>query len=476
MHTPTLEPALLVAGALIALAILATRLSLRLGVPALVLFLATGMLAGSDGPGGIAFDDPLLTWSFSLAALAVLLFAGGLETSLAAVRSALSPALVLATVGVAVSTAVTAGFYVLISGRPLAEGVLLGAIVSSTDAAAVFGVLRSAGLKLRGRIGSIVELESGCNDPMAIFLTLTTSAALVGSAWSPLGVMGGLVGQMGIGAVAGVLGGRGMRWALNRLAVPQEGLYPVFALALTLILFAGTALLHGSGFLAIYVAGVVLGAAPVRHRQTILRFHDALAWVASIAMFLLLGLLVFPSHLPAVAGHGLALSAFLLFFARPLSVFLCLTPFRVPLRDQAMISWVGLRGAVPIVLAIWPRIAGVPGADRVFDMVFFVVLVSVIVQGGSLAWVARRLGVVVPDEQPAGETSGVFVMEIPVGTLAAGRALLDLGLPTGALVVLIHRAGAALIPHGATTLAQGDQVRVLVQAGQEEEVERLLGG
>jgi cell volume regulation protein A len=395
-HAATVETALLLAGALVALAVLATRVSARLGMPALILFVATGMLAGSEGFGGLAFDDPSATWAFGTVALAILLFAGGLDTDFREIRPLLGPGLALATVGVATSTGATAAFYCLLFGRPIAEGVLLGAIVSSTDAAAVFGVLRNAGVRLRKPIQGLVELESGMNDPVAIFLTLTATSALAGAPVSWSGVATGLAVQMGVGLLAGVAGGRGISWALERLGVPQEGLYPVFALSLALALFGGVALSHGSGFLAIYVAGIAVAARPLAHQRAVARFHDALAWLAQIAMFLVLGMLVFPSHVALVATRGVSIASFLVFVARPLAVFASLSPFRIPLRDQAMVAWVGLRGAVPIVLATWPRVMRVEGSEAVFDLVFFVVVLSVLAQGATLPAVARLLGVSEP--------------------------------------------------------------------------------
>lgn len=477
MHTPSIEPGMLVAGVVVGVAILATRLSARLGVPALLLFLATGMLAGSDGIGGIWFDDPSLTWSAGVVTLAVLLFSAGLGTPLGHVRAVLAPGLVLASVGVAVSAGLVAGFSTWVLGRPVGEGLLLGAIVSSTDAAAVFSVLRTSGIRLRGKIQPLLEMESGSNDPVAIYLTLAATAALAGSAPSVGGVLGGMALQMAVGLAAGWGGGRALAWSVNRLRVGQEGLYPVFALAFAFVIFGATALAHGSAFVAVYAAGIIAGARPLLHRRAIVRFSDALAWLAQISMFVLLGLLVFPSQLPAVAGEGLALAAFLVFVARPLSVLVSLTPFRVPLREQAMVAWVGLRGAVPIVLATWPRVMGVPGSERVFDLVFFVVVASVLVQGVTLPRVARWLGVAEPEAAPSlADAVGNAAIRVRVGPSAEGRALVELGLPPGALVALVEREGERLIPKGATKLSGGDEVLVLVGEGQEEGVRRVLEG
>ncbi len=473
-HSATIETAVLVAGLLLAVAIAGTRLSARLGVPALVLFLATGMIAGSDGLGGLWFDDPGLTWSLGIVALAILLFTGGLETHAEDVRAVAWPGVTLATLGVAVSTGTTATFYCLVFERPVVEGVLLGAIVSSTDAAAVFAVLRANRLRLRGRIQSLVEMESGSNDPMAIFLTLAACAVALGESPSFAAVGLGLALQMGVGVVAGVLGGRAIAWAVNRLNTAQEGLYAVFTTALALILFGGTALVHGSGFLAVYVGGIVVGSLPLVQRRAILRFHDALAWLVQVAMFLVLGLLVFPSRLLAIAPEGLAVAAFLVLVARPAAVLASLSPFRIPVREQAMIAWVGLRGAVPIVLATWPRVAGAPGAEHVFDIVFFVVLVSVVVQGTTLPFVARWLGVA---ESPPAEdlvAAAQTHVLVTVGAGAAGVALVDLSLPGHVRVAMLERDGVTLIPEGATRLARGDVVHVVLGAADEAAVRRAL--
>lgn len=481
LQPSAIVPTLLAAGLVVVVAILAMRLSSRLGVPALILFLGTGMLAGSDGPGGIWFDDPGLTWSLGTVALTVLLFASGLDTHAASVRKVLWPGLTLATVGVLVSAGLVAAFYALAFGRPWGEGALLGSIVASTDAAAVFGVLRSSGVRLKGRIQPLLELESGGNDPVAIFLTLAAAAALVGPAPSLGGVAWGMLTHMAIGLVAGFAGGRAAVWAINRLRLEQQGLYPVFATALACVVFGVVSLLHGSGFLAVYVAGIVVGAYPLVHRRAIVRFHDALAWLAQIGMFVLLGLLVFPSHLPGVAGEGLAIAAFLVFVARPAAVLASLTPFRVPLREQAMVAWVGLRGAVPIVLAAWPRVMGVPGAEEVFDIVFFVVVVSVLVQGVSLPWVARRLGVaepITPLEQALaeGEARGARLVRVTVGAGMDGRSLIDVGLPAGALVAVVERGGEQLVPQGGTRLRAGDVALVVMAEGQEPAVRGALAG
>ena len=472
-HPPSIEPLILLVSALILVGVAASRISLRAGVPALLLFLATGMLAGSDGPGGIWFDNPSATWSFGVVALAILLFGGGLDTDPRHLRSVLGPGLTLATVGVAISAGAVGAFGVGVLGLSWAQGLLLGAIVSSTDAAAVFSTLRAANLGLRGHIRPLLELESGSNDPTAIFLTSAFTALCLDPVLRPLPLVGGFILQMGLGLVLGVVGGKALIWSINRAKLSPEGLYPVLALAMAGVLYGGSTLVGGNGYLAIYLAGVLLAGAEVVHKTAIVRFMDGLAWLMQIGLFVLLGLLVFPSQLPDVAGHGLLLTAFAMFVARPLAVLVSLTPFRVPLREQAMIAWVGLRGAVPIVLATFPMVAGVPGADRLFHLVFFVVAASVLVQGTTLPWVARVLGVAVPVASPGPALtapSGSALLSLTAGPGVAGRQVVELGLPRGALIVVVEREGALIVPPGGTVLQPGDALKIMTAQGQEDAV------
>lgn len=477
MHPPQVEPILLVVGALMAAAIVATRLSVRFGVPALVLFLGLGMLAGSEGPGGIAFEDPRTTWAVGAVALSILLYAGGLDTDAKHIMPVLAPGLVLATVGVVFSTVATGLFYATAFHRPLTEGLLLGAIVSSTDAAAVFSVLRNAGLKLKGNIQPLLELESGSNDPLAIYLTFATTAALVGEPMGVTSVLSGALKQLVLGLIGGAVGGRLLTTAINRLGVAQVALFSCFALAGGMMIFGATAVLGGSGFLAIYVAGLVVGSRGVLHGRAIVRFHDGLAWLAQIGMFVVLGLLVFPSRMLDAAPQGILITAFLLLIARPLAVWSSLSVFGVPWREQVMISWVGLRGAVPIVLACWPAVMGVPNADHLFHVVFFVVTLSVTLQGLTLPWLAKRLGVFeAPDADrlEITEARGARIIKVEVGPGADGRSLVELALPQGSLVVLLEREGEVIVPQGGTALHAGDRAEVVVNDVLEPAVREML--
>jgi cell volume regulation protein A len=385
-----------VAGTLFLLSILASAFTPRLGVPLLLVFVAVGLLAGENGPGGIHFDDYRIANLAGTTGLAVILFDGGLRTPLDNFRVALRPALALATVGVLVTTLIVGAFSAWILHLSLPEGLLIGAIVGSTDAAAVFSLLHTSAMRLNQRVTATLEIESGTNDPMAVLLTMGLLQYLIGphSYSAGAGVLL-LVRQMGLGLACGAGGGWLLRLLLNRLEL-SESLYPLLALSGGMLIFGGTALLGGSGFLAAYGAGLILGNWPLRAMASVKRFHDGIAWLAQIGMFLILGLLATPGRLIPLAGAGLLIALVLILLARPLSVALSLLPFRYPWREQAYISWVGLRGSVPMVLATFPMMAGIAHAQLFFDLAFFIVLVSLIVQGWSVAGAARLLRLQMP--------------------------------------------------------------------------------
>ncbi len=466
-----LEPLLLITGLLLSISVAATRASNRFGVPALILFIAIGMLAGSDGPGGIAFTDAALAQLIGVVALIYILFSGGLDTDWSIIRPVLVEGLILANVGVLISTFIAAAGARLILGFDWPLALLLGAIISSTDAAAVFNVMRTRGIHLKHRLEPLIELESGSNDPIAVFLTIGFTQMIINQQSSISDLALAFVFQMLLGTAGGYAFGRLMIWFVNRIQLQQEGLYVVLTMALTLLTYGFTALIGGNGFLAVYLAGIVLGNANIVHKRSILRFHDGVAWLSQIAMFLILGLLVFPSQLPAVAGQGLAMALWLVFVARPLSVFIALGWKRRSLAQLLMISWAGLRGAVPIVLATFPLLAGIPDAALLFNLVFFIVLVSVLLQGVSISWVARRLGVMSP--QPEIVDSHLFVPEvsgasqileahIPPNSALVGKSLIEVDLPRGLLVVQIQREGGYIIPNGSTIFAPNDRLVLLV--------------
>ncbi|MEN9934360.1 MAG: hypothetical protein RLZZ387_939 [Chloroflexota bacterium] len=464
------ELVMLIGALLVLMSIIATRTSRRFGVPALLIFLGIGMAAGSEGPGGIAFADYGLAQTVGVVALVYILFSGGLDTDWPAIRPVLTQGLVLANVGVVLSAALLGGFAMLVLGLDWQTALLLGAIVSSTDAAAVFSVMRERGVNLQHNLEPLIELESGSNDPIAVFLTLGLVGILTTPGASLLDLAPSFVLQMALGAAGGGLFGFLIAWAVNRVQLQQEGLYVVFTLALTLLSYAATTLLGGNGFLAIYIAGIIVGNRDIVHKRSILRFHDGVAWLMQIGMFLTLGLLVFPSQLVPVAPTGLLVALFLVLVARPLSVLGSLIWFRRSLAELLMVAWAGLRGAVPIVLATFPLLAGVPGAMTIFNVVFFAVLVSVLLQGMSISWVARRLGVNAERLQPDPPhtyvpdvrlSSRMLDAVVPPGSTLVGRTILDLGLPRGVLVVQIQRDDAPLIPSGGTVLQGGDHLLLL---------------
>lgn len=480
----TLNALVLLTGVLLLLGIASSKFAARVGLPVLVLFLGVGMLAGSDGLGGIAFADYGLANSIGSVALALILFDGGLQTSFASLRLAWRPALSLATVGVVITSALTGWAAAALLDLPLLTGMLLGGIVGSTDAAAVFSVLRTSGLRLPPRLTATLEVESGSNDPMAVFLTLGLIGLLTGTTNTPgaLGLL--LVQQMGIGAAAGVGVGLLGAKAVNRIQLDHAGLYPVLAMAVGLVAFGLAAVLDGSGFLAVYLAGIVLGNRIVVFRRGIALFHDAGAWLSQIVLFVMLGLLSFPRQLPAVAAEGLALAAVLVFVARPLAVVLSLLPFRFAWREQAFLAWVGLKGAVPITLATFPLMAGVPHSTTLFDTVFFVVLVSAVTQGWSLPFVAKALGLG-EEADPSPPVSVELntlrhldgeIVDYTVAPSArvAGQQLRNLALPDGVAMTLVVRGDAVIVPRGATALRPGDHVFVATQARARPLLDRLF--
>jgi cell volume regulation protein A len=465
------EAWLVVVSALVLFGVVASKLSTRLGVPAVLLFLAVGMLAGSDGPGGIEFENYEFAQALGVTALAYILFAGGLATTWDDIRPVLRPGVALATVGVLVTAVLSGVVAVWALDLPLETGLLLGAIISSTDAAAVFSVLRSRNVSLRRPLRPLLELESGSNDPMAVFLTIGFLELVTDPSRSVGDLVPLFIAQMAIGGFAGLAAGRVGIWVLNRLRLDYEGLYPVLTLAMVAFTYSFTALLEGSGFLAVYLAGIVMARSRFIHKNSLMRFHDGIAWVAQIGMFLVLGLLVFPSDLPSVAGRGLVVAAALIVVARPVAVLLTLWPFGLPWRERALVSWVGLRGAAPIILATFPLMEDASDAHLIFDTVFFIVITSVLIQGTTIRLVARWLGVTEPlparapwpVEAAAPELHDAALEELAVASEspAAGRPLVDLGLPTGTIVVLVERGGTFTVPTGATVLRGGDRLLVL---------------
>ena len=476
---------MLAAAVLLMAGVVASRVSSRLGIPALLLFLLIGMFAGSEGPGGIPFDDPGAAQFVGVIALAFILFAGGLDTDQRTITAVMWQGLSLSTLGVLLTALAVGWAATWVLGVSFLEGMLLGAIVSSTDAAAVFSVLRSQRIALKGTTKPLLELESGSNDPMAVFLTTGMIALLTGTSNGVLALVPMFFQQMIVGAAMGLLCGRGAVMLINLLRLESEGLYPVFTVATVLLTYGATSLLGGNGFLAVYLAGIAMGNAEFIHKRSIMRFHDGIAWLMQMVMFLVLGLLVFPSRLLQVADVSLVMALYLVVAARPAAVLIGLALARLRFRQKVLVCWVGLRGAVPIVLATFPYMAGIPQAELYFNVVFFIVLTSVLLQGTTITSAARLLRLDMPLPQrrqypiefaPTTKTESDLV-EVPVRDTSpvVGRRIMDLRLPRSALIVLVGRGDGFVAPNGSTTLERGDTLLVLADKSDMARVRAVVG-
>lgn len=458
--------------ALLLLCVFASKASGKLGIPTLVVFLAIGILAGAEG-FGIQFDNAYAAQTLGIVALAYILFSGGLDTKIKDVKPIMKAGASLASLGVFVTCIILGLFNHYVLGFSLLEGMLIGAIISSTDAGAVFTVLRSRSVHLKGDLKPLLELESGSNDPMAVFLT--TSILTMMTAPEDASIYQfiiSLIIQIIVGGVIGYGAGRLGTLFFNKLKLEFEGLYTVMSLALVLLIYSLTQALKGNGFLAVYIAGVVLGNSTFVFKKSVMLMHDGVSWLMQSSVFLVLGLLLYPSQVINVAGPGILLAAFLMLVARPISVFIGLAfTKKITFNDKVLISWVGLRGSVPVVMATFPLVAGVANADVIFNLVFFIALTSLIFQGSSIPFVAKLLGL---EGEPKEDTSNEQIADVnprdnmtpisvPEGSVIVGKSVVDLKLPEELLIVLIEREGNTVIPRGSTEIHANDKLYILAE-------------
>lgn len=475
-----IEIILLVLSVLIFISIIAGRIGTRLGVPTLVLFLAVGMIAGGDGVG-IQFNDYRTAETIGTVSLCIILFSGGLATSMNEIKPVIAQSIVLSTLGVLITASLTGFFAWWIIGEllpafglSLLTALLLASVMSSTDSAAVFSILGSSDTQLKNNLRGTLECESGSNDPMAYMLTITI-IGLINAGGEPNigGIIINIIQQIVIGAVGGYLLGRLAIWLINRMKVDNEAYYPIIILTFCIFIFSFTHVIGGNGYLAVYLGGLIIGNSDFVDRRITLKFFDAISWFCQIVMFITLGLLVNPHDLPSIAIPALLIGLFVIFLARPIAVFICFLPFRrVGLKDKIFISWVGLRGAVPIIFAIYPLTAGVPYAQFIFNVVFFITVLSVLLQGTFLTTVAKKLDLIAPsrprpkkmkdfDRDTYGPVSLQAEIEVNANTLRNGSRLMDLNLPDNVLIAMIKRNEEFFVPKGKTELEIGDKLLVM---------------
>jgi potassium/hydrogen antiporter len=474
----TVENILFISSLLLIGSIIASKTAGKAGIPILLLFLGIGMLAGSDGIGQIHFDQPEIAQFLGIVALTYILFSGGMDTKWQSIKPVFGAGLTLSTVGVFL-TAISVGVFVhLISSFTLMEGLLLGAIVSSTDAAAVFSILRTKSIGLKGNLRPLLELESGSNDPMAYFLTIGLTSLLSIPDFTLTNLIPVFFMQMLVGGLGGYLLGRGVVWVVNIINLEYEGLYPVLMLGMVVMVYTLIDLAGGNAFLGVYIAAITIGNAKMVHKKSLLKFFDGVAWLMQIVMFITLGLLVFPTQVLPVVGLGALVSGFLIFVARPIGVFVSLAFFKYKVREKAFISWVGLRGAVPIVFATFPLIAGVEKSNIIFNIVFFIVLSSVALQATTLPLMAKLLSLAVPEglkrkslldlELSEDFKNALVEVDIPENSPIDGMKIWELDFPKSSLIVLINRHNKFITPNGLTELEAGDKLLVMMNSEDEE--------
>ena len=482
----TAENILLIGSILLFVSIVVGKTGYRFGVPALLLFLLVGMLFGSDGLG-LQFHNAKIAQFIGMVALSVILFSGGMDTKFKEIRPILSPGIVLSTVGVFLTALFTGLFIWYLSGMswtnihfPLITSLLLASTMSSTDSASVFAILRSQKMNLKHNLRPMLELESGSNDPMAYMLTIVLSQFIQSDGMGTGNIIGSFIIQFLVGAAAGYILGKLAILILNKINIDNQSLYPILLLSFVFFTFAITDLLRGNGYLAVYIAGMMVGNHKITFRKEIATFMDGLTWLFQIIMFLMLGLLVNPHEMIEVAVVALLIGVFMIVIGRPLSVFLCLLPFRkITLKSRLFVSWVGLRGAVPIIFATYPVVANVEGSNMIFNIVFFITIVSLIVQGTSVSFVARLLHLSTPLEK-TGNDFGVELpeeidtdlsdMTITMEMLNEADTLKDMNLPKGTLVMIVKRGDEFLIPNGTLKLHVGDKLLLISEKNKQETV------
>lgn len=474
------ENILLIGSVIFFVSILLSKTGYKLGIPVLLVFLVVGMLAGSDGLG-IQFNNAHEAQAIGMVSLSIILFSGGMDTKFAEIRPVLLPGILLSTAGVLLTMLFTGLFIYWISGfEPISIGMslltamLLAATMSSTDSASVFNILRSQKMNLKQNLRPLLELESGSNDPMAYMVTIELIQLINTADMKISSLLLLFAFQFSIGTLAGFGFGKLAVWIINKCRLNNQSLYPVLLLSFIFITFTTTDLIHGNGYLAVYIAGIIVGNVRLAHRKEISTFMNGMTWLSQIVMFLMLGLLVNPHEMISIAIPATLIGLFLIFVSRPLSVFCCLLPFRkITNRSRIFISWVGLRGAVPIIFATYPVVAAIPGSNQIFNIVFFITLLSLILQGSSISWLARKLHLDIPLEEPADR----FGVEIPeeINTdlrsivltsemLKEGNRLKEMKLPAGTLVMMVKRDGEYKVPNGSLELHPGDKLLIISES------------
>lgn len=466
----SLDNIILIGSILLFVSLIASRTT-KYGIPTLLLFLLVGMLAGSDGPGGISFDDPRIAKFLGAVALSFILFSGGLETKWNDIKPVFWQGVSLSTLGVIITALTIAVLVFLLTDFSFLEGLLLGSIVSSTDAAAVFSILKSRSVGLKGNLRHLLELESGSNDPMAFFLTIIFTYLLSNPDITYLSLIPMFFTQMILGALVGYLMGLAMHRILNWIKLEFEGLYSVLLITLVLFTFSFSEFIGGNAFLSVYISACILGNKDFIHKKSLTKHFDGQSWLMQIVLFITLGLLVFPSQILPYLGIGILVSLLLIFVARPLSVFISLSFFKIDVRKKLFVSWVGLRGAVPIVLAMYPLTAGVGKSNIIFNLVFFISITSILIQGTTLPLMAKWLKLAVPvnikkktvlDVEQTGKARSVYkVIPIEPGCTNIGKTVVEIGLPNSIIITHIERNNKYFLSDGSTKIMAGDKLHIL---------------